>query len=377
MSRTHTVPTGTIQPSTTYKDFDLPDFVQSLPSAWLRAEAARGYAWRIDTMIVQACRTLFRTLRDTCTTGNLDDASDYNLALAEQAFAEETFEEAGSITAGPVRTLHELLDLRPEAHSIARDCIRLVLDWKGHLQSYETPEISDLLKNQGTMKPKASTIARIERSAKRSAARVATGKDVEILAARLAEKKIAHEQMNSAAMSRALKAQTGALEQMFRIALDRRPEKMMDRTLAFHQIDIETQRTLIMATIDTIQRADERAARDSSLSESEYDDVSLSVELSADELKKVLRSPRFNNGVDDNNTASHKVLTTPLVTTKVKVTTGSTERKLPKPKAAPKPKKLQIKAEPKPVAPPAAPAVTTANSMSDIKSLIDQPNDLS
>lgn len=386
MSKTHTVPAGTVQPTTTFKTFDLNEFINELPSAWLRAEAARGYAWRIDTMLVQVCRTLFKTVRDTAKVGDLDDSADYNNALAEQAFAEETFEEAGSDTAGPVRTLHELLDLRPEAHHLAKEAIRMVLDWKGHLQSYEIPEIADLFKNQGTMKPKAVTLARIERTAKRTAAQNATGKDVEVLAQRLAAKKIKRAQLEAASMSRALKAQTGALEQMYNIALNRRPEKMADKTFAFHEINIETQRTLLVAAIDNLQRADDRATRDSNLSETEYDDISLSCEMAVDKLKEVLRSPRFNCGVDGNSQAPGKMLTTPLVLTKQRpmVLSSMTPTKemivagVAKPKAKPQPKKLKIKREPMPVtAPTPAPAkVEAVTSMADIKSLIDQPNDL-
>lgn len=379
MSRTHTVASGTIQPSTTYKSFDLNEFVNELPSAWLRAQIARSYAWRIDTMLVQACRTLFKLVRDEAMTGGLDDASDYNLALAEQAFAEECFGEAGSSTAGPVQTVHELLDLRHEAHAMASEATRQVLDWKGHLQSYDIPEISDLFKNQGTMKPKATTLARIDRMCKRRAAAVATGKDAEILAGRLAAKKIERENMKSASISRALKAQTGALEMMFNIASANRPKKMLDRTLHFHQIDIETQRTLVAACMQSLQLAEERALSDSVLSDSEFDDVSLGIELATEELRKVLKSPRFNNGVDGNTTTGDKVLSARPTATNPKVKVDT--KPLPKPKAAPKPKKVkvQVKVEPKPIAAPApvqAPAVASVNSLSELKSLVDQANDL-
>lgn len=328
MTKTHRLPSGTIQPSTIFKQFDLPEFISELPSAYARMQAAQSYAWRIDITIVQAVRSLFKHVRDEAMTGGLDDAMDYNLALAEQAFAESCFEQIGSDSLGPVRAIHELLDLRESAHDLAYEATRMVLDWKGNLRSYEAPSISDLFHNQGTIKPKATTLARIARVANRSAARVATGKDVAILADKLASKKIAREQARLTGMAEGMKSQAGALEMMFAIAARNRPARM-SKQLSFWEIDLESQRTLIAGTKAALERAEDYATSDSNMAESEFDDVCLCVELANETLSKVLRSPRFNSGVDGNAAPTSKVMAVvPKPEPKAKA--------LPKPKPKPK-----------------------------------------
>lgn len=297
MSKTHTVP------STTYNRFDLPSFIEDLPQEYLRMQAAQSFAWRLDTMIVQATRQLFKAVRDDLRTSELDSAADMNNALAETAFAEQAFNDICSDSCGPVRAIHELIDLRPRAHAIAAQCTSQVLDWKGNMRTYTEPTISDLFHQVGTMKPKATTLSKMQRNASRRAASVATGKEAVEMAQRLYDRKLGRERARLSAMGEALKSQAGALEVMFELALKHRPERLPTRC-EFWAIDQEQQRVLIANAISSLERAEDYAESDSNISDTECDDICIASDLATRELKKVLVSPRFNNGVDGNGTSN-------------------------------------------------------------------------
>jgi hypothetical protein len=365
MSKNHLVPTGTTQPSTTYKTFDLNTFLDELPSAYVRMQALQSYAWRIDTLITQAVRTLFKAVREEAKVGgidSLDTFADYNNALAEQDFAEQCFLEIGSASAGPVTSIHELLDIRAEAHQLAYDATRQVLDWKGNLRTYIIPDLEDVIGTVGTMKPKATTVARINQIATRNASKVATGKDVAILAEKLAAPRLKRESNRLTSMAESLKAQVGAVSMMFNIAVRNRPERM-NKSLDFHGINIETQRTLIASAKQALDRAEEFATSDDNMSDNEFDGVTLCVELAKNTLDAVLRSPRFNNGVNGN--------ATPIdYTPKPSTLKPKSERPvLPKPLPKPKPAKA---AKPKTIK-----AKAVVVPLEDLKTAIEfAPNDL-
>ena len=369
MSKTYTVP------STTYKHFDLPDLIENIPQEYLRMQVAQSYAWRVDTMLVQAVRTLFKTVRDDARTSELDTAADLNNALAETAFAEACFEDIGSDSWGPVQAIHELLDLRPRAHTIAREATSGVLDWKGQVRNYIEPNLSDIFHAQGTMKPKGETLVKMKMNANRRAAAVATGKDAIEMAQKLYDRKVAKEKNRLASMGEALKAQAGALETMFNIAVARRPARMPVH-LDFHQINLEAQRLLIANTISACERAENWAESDSNISPSENDDICLTSDLTIRELKKVLVSPKFNSGVNGNAEDS------PILRTVVAPTAPTT----PKPQPA-KPTKLvklsdltkteKVKAAPKPRKAKDQPQTIKAlDDLKELKDLVTTQNDL-
>lgn len=369
MSKTHRVPTGTIAPSTTYKTFDLNDFINDLPSAFARMQAAQSYAWRIDTMIVQAVRTLFKACKDTAVVGELDTAADYNNALAEQAFAEQCFLDIGSDSAGPVRTLHEMLDLRPEAHAMAREATRAVLDWKGNMRSYEEPDLASLFEASGTIKPKATTLARMQLLANRSAAKVATGKDLAVMAQKLYTGRVAREKARLAGMQEAMQQQVGALQTMFNVAVDHlNKNNRLEKHHCFHQIDIEHQRTLIVSTKQALARAEEYATSDSNMPDAEFDSVVMVVEMATQELDKVLRSPRFNCGVDGN---------APAPAVRAEKLVPKIERPPIKAPVEPKVKAAAKAAKPK-VAKPKPIKVTTLADLGQVKDLLAEttPNEV-
>lgn len=366
MSKTHTVP------STTYKMFDLPDFIEEIPQEYLRMQVAQSYAWRVDTMIVQAVRVLFKAVRDDARTSELDTAADMNNALAETAFAEACFEDIGSDSWGPVQTIHELVDLRPRAHAIARAATAGVLDWKGQVRTYVEPDISDIFHNQGTMKPKGDTLVKMKMNANRRAAAVATGKEAIEMAQRLYERKVAKEKNRLASMGEALQAQVGALQCMFNIALARRPKRMPLNGIEFHQVNLEGQRLLIANTISACERAEDWAESDSNVSPAECDDICLTSDLSVRELKKVLISPRFNTGVDGNAQDS------PALRTVVAPAAPTTPKPAPaKPVEAKKLTKLTDITKPeKPAPKPRTVKPKPVKALADLADLVTAPNDL-
>lgn len=290
MSKTHTIP------SSTFAKFDLADHIEEIPQEYLRMQVAQSYAWRIDTMITSAARTLFKLVKDELRTSELDSAADMNNALAEQAFAEQAFHDIGSDSLGPVRTINELLDLRPRAHAIARACTVSVLDWKGVPRFYEEPDVLSLFDKVGTMRPKADTLAKMRRNAERRAAANATGVEAKELAQKLYDRKVGRERNRLAAMGEAMKEQTGALRMMFDLAMKYRPENM--KQCEFFNIGMESQRTLLLNAISACERSEDWSESDSSITDKECDDICITSDLTIGHLKKVLASPRFNSGVD-------------------------------------------------------------------------------
>lgn len=322
-------------PSTTFAYFDLADSIENIQQDFVRMQVAQSYAWTIDRRIVAAVRELFKTVRDNCRTGSLDDAVDYNNALAEQSFAEAQFNEIGSDSRGPVRTVHELLDIRNNAHVLAATCTRTVLDWKGNLRSYTEPDLMDLFTPNGNMKVRADTVAKIERTARYKAHAVA-GHDPALekqIQDKLLTTRIASEKVRLSGMRAALSEQVGALQMMFRIVQAKRPAKMPEQHL-FHQLHLDLQRELISSAKTAADRAVTFAESDSNVAVEEIDDIVLAAALFGDHLSKVLAAPKFNSGVQ---MPPQKEQLLP----KTNKPAQSTGKKLPTPKKTKTPKPIK------------------------------------
>ena len=89
--------------------FDLVDYIRTFPQPEVANPMAQGVAWKIDTMLQQASREVFRNVRQDLYKKGVDGLAELSIALRESAFAAESFKDAGSHSLGAVTQIGELM----------------------------------------------------------------------------------------------------------------------------------------------------------------------------------------------------------------------------------------------------------------------------
>jgi hypothetical protein len=210
------------------------------------------------------------------------------MALKEQAFAEQAFEEAGSATTGPVATIKELMVHREAAHNLAAELTALTLDYQGRPKTYAIPDLDDVFFNEVSLKVRPQTKRRIAMSVERRAK--AYDLDEAETKAQIA-KRVAREEDKLHDVLQTLQDQAGAVYEMFRQACAVHLDAEVGRE--FHTMDVTNQRTLIESAITAADRAEEYAASSNNITDAEFDDVCMCVLQATKQLKLVLNSSRF------------------------------------------------------------------------------------
>jgi hypothetical protein len=283
------------KPITNYRSFDVAAAIHSCTSLWLRTQLFSSYAWRIDTLIVQQCRALYKRLKLTDLAMTLESDADYRNALTSADWTEQLFAEAGSDTVTPVHTLHTLVGMRLEAHEVAANAAMLTPWPNGEPRKYEIPELEALFEPSGSTEPRGQSLMRMEITAQRKASRMATGKEATALAKRLFDRRVKTEKANMAAMKHNMANQTQSLIALYSytMALEH------GETKGFVDLHIDVQRTLIDSVISAAERSEATAeSRANEVSDDDFMHVIQDVEDLIDQLKGVLASPRFNGGVE-------------------------------------------------------------------------------
>ena len=291
MTRTHTLPAGSMAQapvSTSASTFDLFDYIRDTANTEVAAQMAQSTAWRIDTLIQGAARQLFKTVREDLFKRGVDGLSELTMALQEQAFAEHSFEEAGSSTDGPVTIIKELMLWREAAHNLAHELTALTTDFAGRPKHYEVPDLDNVFFQEVNLKVKPQTKRRMAMSVERRAK--AYDLTPEETQAQLA-KRISREEGKLKDVGITLQEQAGAVYEMFRQAC----VSTLDADIGqcFHTMATPSQRVLIESAMAAADRAEDYATSSTSLSDAEFDDVCMSVLRVNKELKAVLQSPRF------------------------------------------------------------------------------------
>lgn len=273
--------------TTSTSTFCLFDFIRDVPNADVAAQIAQSVAWRVDTLIQGAARQLFKAVREDQFRKGVDGLAELTMALKEQAFAEQAFEEAGSATTGAVATIKELMLWREAAHNQAAELTSLCIDWQGRPKTYVVPDLDDVFFNEVQLKVKPQTKRRIAMSVERRAkAYDLTAEETQQQIA----KRVAREEDKLHDVSATLQDQAGAVYEMFRQACSVVLDAEVGRE--FHTMDVTNQRTLIEAAITAADRAEEYAAS-ARITDAEFDDVCMCVLQATKQLKLVLNSTRF------------------------------------------------------------------------------------
>lgn len=362
--------------SSNFRNFDIAPTMHAISSLWLRSQLLSSYAWRIDTLIVSQCRTLYKSLKLTDSAEGMDDEADFRAIIVEGSWTERLFAETGANTVQPMQTLRVLAGMRLQAHEDAADAAMLCPWPSGEPRTYTVPEIHALFAPTGSGEPKGETLLRMQMTAERNAAKMSTGKDVKVLAKKFLEARVRIEKANLLGMAQNIAKQADALNALYEYVC---ADTETDLACEFPTLHVDTQRTLIDSVINAAQRS--VATAESRPKEVNFDDFChLSVEADdlVDDLKVVLTSPKFNGGVvavrvpkvaaptladvQAKELAEHKARVKARIETKIKAVKPKTDAKT----------KLTAKVEPVPVK---APAVIT--DLKDLKTAIEAvPNDL-
>ena len=304
MSKTHTV-------QSTGKNFDLPGYLQGLPSLYLRMNVLSSHAWRIDTLITQQCRALFKLLKLTPLALTLDGDAELRAAVSEGAWTEQLFSEAGPDRQAPMQTLWVLAAMRLQAHQDAADATMLVPWSNGSPRQYSVPEIEALFVPTGSTEPKGESLLRMQMSAERNAAKLATGGDVKALAKRFMETRLRMERANMASMQHNMAKQTDSLIALYSYTMAQFPDNIVGD---FNELHTDVQRVLIDSSINAAERTVERS--ESNVKELSFDDhchMAVVADKLKDDLKAVLASPKFTQGVGTITTRDTRPAAKPMV----------------------------------------------------------------
>lgn len=277
------------------KNFDLPETLRSISSLYLRMQVLSNFAWRIDTLIVAQCRTLFKAFKMTPTAISLDDDAELRSAIAQGLWTEQLFDEVGPGTVQPVKNLQQLACMRLAAHEIAQNATSLVPWGNGDPRTYKLPEITDLFEPNGGIDPKGTSLIRMQMTADRSAKRLASGAEATVLAKRLLDRKIAGARADALGRKHAMSAQVDSLLAIYEYSMREVPESL---DTSFNALHIDVQRTLIESAEASAERAVKTAEENpKEVSDDEFGHLIVAQEKLADQLKAVLASPRFNGGI--------------------------------------------------------------------------------
>ena len=288
--------------NTTHATFNLQDFIANIANTDIAASLAQSYAWRIDTLIQGHARQLFKNVRQDQFTKNVDGIAELSMALAQQAFAEHAFEEAGSTTIGPVTAIKELMLQRDSAHALAEELTQLTSDWQGNTRSYVAPDLDDMFFQEVNLKIKPMTKRRIAVSVKRAGAEYDMTK--EEIDAQVATR-IAREEDKLADISTTVQNQAGGVHAMFTLAC--RSDVSGEVGAHFHSMDIATQRVLITSVMEAAARAESDATSNSNITDAEFDSVCFTVMKINKDLKAVLASPKFKAQAQQQQATEHNV----------------------------------------------------------------------
>jgi hypothetical protein len=364
------------------KFFNLTDYAISISNLFLRMQVLSSMAWRIDTLIVAQCRSLFKQLKLTPLAATLDGEADLRAAIAEGSWTEAMFAECGPDRATAVRTLHILSAMRIPAHDLAQQATLLVPWSNGTQRLYRLPELEDLFYPNGSSEPSGESLMRMQMSVDRAAKRTSAGDDAKKKAKRLMEMRLNEARAKIAGMNHRTTTVAETLLQLYHYSMDC-DQGVIEGT--FDELHTDVQRVLIENAVGSAERA-VRTAEDNpkEVSNDEYCDLLDQSEIVIADLKKILDSPKFNGGIvavrvpKEGSTTQPKVLAPAAMKTKHVSTLDKrkTEAQAKKPRTPRKPKTTSVVAKAQPAITPATPAPTSVNSLSSLKELLSTSNDV-
>lgn len=290
--------------STTHAYFDMFSSIKSIASPEIAAPVAQSTAWKIDAMIVQAARQIYKGVKEDLFASGVDTRAELTIALNEQANAEQNFLEIGSSMTGPIATIKELMYQREAWIALAEELTPLTTGFDGKPKAYVHKDLEDGIFEIGVMKVSSETKRRITSTAKRRAEAFGAPED----AARLAASKIARKEDKLGDMADNLRDQAQGVAYMLHAAQQYNLEDVeLNTTAYFSSLTLPTQRALIENAMAAADRALDWAADNRSLTEADYDFADLSAAKFEREMKAVLKTPRFTHAAQQEAAAAVNV----------------------------------------------------------------------
>jgi antirestriction protein ArdC len=139
------------------------------------------------------------------------------------------------------------------------------------------------------MKVSADTQRRLRMSAVRTAEAYGMADQAEALL----ERKMDRQKSQLGRIAENMKQSAGAVFAMFQLALRNDDESAALRDKAFYALPLDAQRMLIDNAIKAAERADEYAASERNMTDSEYDRILMSVMKTVKDLRNVCGAPKF------------------------------------------------------------------------------------
>ena len=263
--------------------FDLNDYVQSLACVDVAAQMAQSVAFAVDIAINNAARQLMKNLRTQHVDHGIDSLSEMTMALEDSAFAEEAMRQAGKDDLGPVATILQLNAIREQWHMLASELTSMTFDYRGVPRTYEVKPIEEMLLREVKLQVKPLTAQRLRVQVERRAGD-ASKEDIDAVYA----KRLAREEQRAKDTSRALTEQQGAIVTLYHLASTAGDSFVQVELGDFHTLDTQLRRQFIEAAMKGAARAEDFATGSSSITDSEFDQISFAVIKIERELKAVL-----------------------------------------------------------------------------------------
>lgn len=287
---------NTTQITTDNLYFDLFDYIKGFKNATVAAEMASSTAWRLDTLLVSGGRQLLKFIKEeNFNQGGYQSMSEVLTAMEDAEFSEQCFNEIGTHDAanGVIERLRMLNAQRDQWHEFAKHMFDMTnettLDRQGNIRSYTIPLIEDEFAKDPALRINETT----QRRLKIRSERIAEAEGSPELADKLFERSMQRKADSNKRVASILKEQSSLAHFMFQLALRSDSESAATRSKAFYDLALPDQLVLINNAANAAMRADERAADDRRLTETEYDFISIAAIKAMTDLRKVGTSPRF------------------------------------------------------------------------------------
>lgn len=275
---------------TTHLYFDLFDYVDCMHSVDVAAAVAQSTAWRIDNLIVQESRKLFKYVRDEVAQSSLDQLADITAAMKEAEFTEQCFEEVGGAAEGSCEVIRALNAQRDQWHEFARDLTCKTFDWNFAPRTYEVRDIEAAFHNDKPFKINRDTQRRIKMSVEKRAKVYDWDDETK---ERSIKRKLERKQDNLEGVRETLTDQAPIVYHMFKLALRSDPSSAAVRPKNFSTLPIEVRRILLANAQDAANRALDWAQDDRSKSDSDIDAIDDEVLNLERKIKAVMSSPDY------------------------------------------------------------------------------------
>lgn len=269
-----------IAPVSNYIYFELLDWLDGkLVTPYVKQQVYSSVAWSVDNMLTNTGRTLaFRVWEQVKESGDnsIDTFNDFIAAMRADAFRSHALELGGAEARNYQNTIAQLNEYRVVYHDIAMQ----------HDDRYKTPTLEDILKNERPMRVDVQTIKKLkiivdfQKTLNEST-------DEEALLAALIERQADRNTMMHQRRIELIPMMLMVITEAIRMT-------HIGGEIAFHDLDIDIQRTLIERTVGALERTVTNASARRQIDTLEFSAIMAECTSAVKELKVVLNAPKFN-----------------------------------------------------------------------------------